>query len=159
MRMPEWLNRLSKHEKRILLLGVMVVLVVLFYLLFITPLANKVKTLRQQVQSNKALVIWMADAQTQLQIKSEPTQLKQQSEALLPLIDKSLKQYHLDNQVTKTLQVNQNQLIVNFDQVVFNTMIAWLESLEKQDIFLMTLSVSATGKSGIVSAKVTLRSA
>lgn len=163
--MKEWYNNLDPRERRILIIGAVVLVVAMLYLLAWEPLVNKTAKLRESIEKNQELVAWMENAaeqaqQMQAQIKARGPTGQQSGQSLLGTIDRTAKSSDLGKSVKRVQPDGQDKARVWLENAKFDDMIKWLESLQRQQgIRIVTSVIEKQEEAGIVNARLVLEGA
>lgn len=154
--MKEWWLNLSLHEKRMVSLGLVVILAGLFYALIWSPLHASVASLRDQLQHNQSLLSWMQTTDEQIQAIEKTGQKPRMAEgnaSHLSLVQDSLKQSPIADAITQLVQTDKDSVKLNFQKVNFDALIAWLTDLwQQQGLVVTQLSIKPGDTPGIVTA-------
>jgi type II secretory pathway component PulM len=158
--MKERWGDLSMREKQAMRLGTAITIMVLMYGLIWTPLHNYILTLRHQTAQQRALLTWLQTADQQIRTaegmrqKSTPTH---SAAARLSIIQNSLKQSQLEKNVSQLTQTENDVVQLNFQQVAFDPLIAWLTQLwQQQGLLASQVIIKPSRTVGMVTAELTL---
>jgi general secretion pathway protein M len=161
--MKEWWINLALREKQTVTLGALIVAVASLYGLIWSPLQSGVASLREQVQKDQQLLVWMQSADQQLQaaakspIKPVTTDTAASS---LGTVQNALKHSSFAESVTQLVQADNDSVKLTLQQVDFDALITWLTQLWQQHGFVVSQTTIASSNSpGIVTAELTLKSA
>ena len=160
--MKEWFNNLDQRERRTLISGVVLLVVLILYLAVWEPLANKTQSLRKANQENHQLVDWMeqsADEARQLQakVKAGGPSGRSKDQSLLGIVDRTAKQAKLGKSVKRVQPDGKTKARVWLENVVFNDMIKWLEGLQhREGIRIDTTVIEKQDEPGLVNARLVL---
>lgn len=153
-----WLN-LSIREKQTVALGLILISMLFIYAGIWIPLHSSVSTLREQVKQNQALLIWMQKTDQQIQSISPISSQKKplDSKSLLSRTEAWVKKSAIAKDLSQLRQEKNNAVQLNFKEVDFDQLIAWLsDSRVKQGLAVTEISVKPIGKSGRVSVTLSL---
>lgn len=163
--MKDWFESLDTREKRILIIGAVVLILALMYLLAWEPFIKKSATLEKSNKENEALLLWMersAEEAKLLQAKlkaSGPTG-STKGQSLLGIIDKTAKSGNLGKAVKRVQPDGESKALVWLENATFNDMIKWLESLQRQQgVHIVTSVVEKQEEAGLVNARLVLEGA
>jgi general secretion pathway protein M len=160
--MKDWFDNLDTREKRILIVGAVVLLVALMYLLAWEPFIKKSASLEKSNQENEMLLTWMeqsADEAKELQakLKANGPAGSTKGQSLLGIIDKTAKSGNLGKSVKRVQPDGQTKAHVWLENANFNDVIKWLESLQhKQGIHIVTSVIEKQEEAGLVNARLVL---
>lgn len=157
--MKEWWNSLEKREQRLVLWGGAVVVLLIYYFAILSPMQNKISTLKKGIANNSELLVWMKKAKSDVK-RAEQNRVKSTSsraKSLLTLVDNSIKQKRLSAAVTEIKQINKNEVQAKFKDVIFDTLIDWLQQIQKREsINIKKIVLRRTDTEGLVAADVVL---
>jgi len=160
--MKDWFDNLDTREKRILIIGAVVLLMALMYLLAWEPFIKKSASLEKSNQENELLLSWMeqsADEARELQakLKANGPAGSTKGQSLLGIIDKTAKSGNLGKSVKRVQPDGQTKAHVWLENANFNDVIKWLESLQhKQGIHIVTSVIEKQEEAGLVNARLVL---
>ena len=163
--MKDWFDNLDIREKRILIIGVVVLFFALTYLLVWEPFIKKTAALEKSNLENAALVVWMEQSaeeakELQAKVKASGPSGSTQGQSLLGIIDKTAKSGNLGKAVKRVQPDGQSKARVWLENANFNDMIKWLESLQRrQGIHVVTSVVEKLEEDGLVNARLVLEGA
>ncbi len=154
-RLQQFLTRLSERERRIMLLGA-VVAVVLFILATILPLQRSVNAIQQRVERKRDDLSWLRSMAPQLaglQSNTPPAL----HEPLVVLIDRSARDAGLHKSLVGTQPSGDGGLSVRLDQTPFDALVAWLSDLhERYGVQVESATISPAKDAGSVNASLVL---
>jgi type II secretory pathway component PulM len=159
--MKEWWLNLNLREKQTISIGIIIAIIGLIYALIWSPLHHGVISLRDQMQHNQKLLVWMQAADQQIQeiekTGKKPTAMLSTA-AYLSTIQNSLKQSPIANNITQLAQADHDSIKLNFQQVDFDLFISWLTELWQQHGFIITqLVIKSSNTPGMVTAEFILK--
>lgn len=155
--MKEWWNNLLLRDKQFVFLGSVIITIFLIYLIIWSPLNNRVATLRNNVQHNKNLLVWMQAADKQIQAYANIPQANKNAASLLSIVQNEINQSALSKDLTQLHQVENDSVQLSFRDVDFDRLITWLTQLWLQHNITVThASIKKTDAQGIVSAEIIL---
>ena len=143
-----WQN-LSPREQRVLAVGGLAALAILFYALFWTPLQDRLQQLRPQVASQSADLAWMQQ-QADLVRKLKQTSPVQRSDNALPLltvVDQTARALKI-REFIKQIQPGRESgtAKVWFDKVVFEDWLRWLDQVSAKGITITRVSITKSAE-------------
>jgi general secretion pathway protein M len=163
--MKDWFDNLDVREKRILIIGAVVLLLALMYLLAWEPFIKKSAALEKSNQENEALLVWMEQSaeeakQLQAKVKASGPTGSSKGQSLLGIIDKTAKSGNLGKAVKRVQPDGESKARVWLENANFNDMIKWLESLQRQQgIHIVTSVIEKQEEAGLVNARLVLEGA
>lgn len=157
--MSAWLQSLSERERR-LVVGGGVVALVLFLLGVVLPLDHAIAQGQARVAHKQADLAWMRSVAPQLAAAAPAVAPPSSQRSLIAVIDASAHEAGLGSTLTNSEPNGPGGLRVRLDKAPFDTMIGWLARLaEQRGIRVETATVDAAGAPGLVNAGIVLRSA
>ena len=163
--MKDWYDNLDVRERRVLFAGVTVLVVALLYLLAWEPLVNKINVLEKSNQENQKLLSWMEQSaveakQLQAKLKSSGASGRSKGQSLLGTIDRTAKTNKLAKSVKRVQPDGQTKARVWLENVSFDSMVSWLEKLQRQQgIHIVTSVIEKQDEPGLVNARLVLEGA
>ncbi|WP_455202003.1 type II secretion system protein GspM [Kaarinaea lacus] len=163
--MKEWYDGLDPRERRILIAGAAVLIIALLYLLAWEPLVKKISTLEKTNQENQALLVWMEQSaaeaqQLQAKLKASGPSGRSKGQSLLGTIDRTAKTSKLDKSVKRVQPDGQTKARVWLENVSFDSMVNWLEKLQRQQgIRIVNTVIEKQDDPGLVNARLVLEGA
>lgn len=153
--MKSWWSNASLREKQVVILGSMLAGLFLLYAITLAPLSHKVDTMRQQIQSNQALLSWMQE--TDKRIKQFSQQAKNSSPrstaSLLNLLQTEVNKTSLAKNVTLLQQADNDSVQIHLQKASFDNVIKWLINIsQEQQLIILQASFTPSTAPGIVDA-------
>lgn len=158
--MKEWLANLAPRERRIMVGGAVVLVLLLFYLIIWQPLHTGVAQMRTSVAEQRDTLRWMREAAAE--VKSLATSGGQGSaglggRSLLAVVDQSARSSNLGPALKRVEPEGQNSVRVRLEGASFDAMVGWLSGLARSSqVFATSLSIERADANGQVDARVTL---
>ena len=156
-----WWTGLQQRERRIVLIGGVVVGLLLGWALLWYPLAHARQDLRARVARESADLTWMRQAQGQAQAlhaRGARGQVSRQGKSLLALADASARSAGLAGALKRVEPTGNDNVRVTFDVADFDALINWLDALGRDyGVQITDLSADKVEGLGLVNARVTLR--
>lgn len=150
---------LAPRERRALVLGALVLVIVLLWLLLWDPLSQSREQWRARVIAAESDLAWMRSAAPLVQARSAgaPRALQMDGRSLLARVDSSAKEAGLGNALLRIEPVAAGQVRLHFEQAGFDSLMRWLEALSSQyGTQVSELSVQRADGVGVVDARVGL---
>lgn len=158
--MKEFFAGLNTRDRRLLVIGSIVVAILILYGLVWAPLSNKVARLQVTVTEQKQLESWMNQASQEvlrLRKMSAPTSGTQPRQSLLALTDQTAKQQGLAQSIKRVQPEGQDKVNIRMEAAAFDDMMAWLEKLQLQyRIRVTSITIDRQDRTGLVDVRVTL---
>lgn len=149
----QW-QTLSFRERVMLGMGVVTTVILLIYAILWSPLSNAVTHLQQQVASQQKLLQWMQHAVQKIQQLKQgemPLTTHRKNEPLLELTERTITDKNLSRYLQQVQQPQANQLLLKFQQVPFDPLMSWLQTLLSQyAIQIKKINIKKTQAIGIV---------
>jgi len=154
------IDKLSFSEKRLLKYGSILVVVVLVWVLIYKPITGKIIHNQQKVQKLQAQYKQMKDSTKMLkkQFNKVNNFSRNPNKPFISWIDAQLAKNNLSQYVTRAEPKDNNTLIISFENIVFDELVAWLETLEKNySISINEADISGIDRdNGLCNARLTL---
>lgn len=157
--MQQWWESLAEREKRIVLVGGIVVAVFLFYMLIVAPIHHALINMRTTVGQNQQLLAWMQNASEQVnRLRGSGVNAKVvDAQALLTTVDQSARSSPVSHAVSVVTQNSNNTVDVKFSSVSFDGLTQWLVDLrERYGIQAKQVALTRVNDRGVVQGSVTL---
>ena len=151
--------QLSQRERGLILAGVLAIALVVGYLYVWNPLVAKRLQLQQEIKRDQQTLKWLSRADQQIeQLRRAGVKLPSpRSEAVLVIVERLLKQRHLNPYVTQVQQSNAKTVVLKLQDVPFDQFVQWLILLwREQQLRVQSLSLQRSVTEGTVSVTVTL---
>jgi general secretion pathway protein M len=142
--MKAWFSNLEVNERRMLIVGGGLLLVMLLYIGIWEPLTNKVETLRVSTAEQTALLTWMrSTAQEVKQLRGRGSQqVKPASgQSLLTLVDRTAKSGRLGTALKRVQPDGSEKVGVWLEAANFDDLVRWLAVLETRHSVRVVSSV------------------
>lgn len=160
--MKEWFEKLEPRERKVVITGAIVLLLMSIYFLGWLPFNSKLDKLRKSAVNDERTLAWMK--QTSVEVKrlqrenSGPKSLHGQS--LLGVIDKTAKQHKLGDAIKRVQPDGKTKALVRLESAPFNDVIKWLEQLHlRQGVEVVSSDIDKQDQSGLVNARLVLQGA
>lgn len=154
----QWWKNLNLREQVITGGGGAIAIVLLFYLFIWSPFTASLITTKNYVLYQQNLVAWMQQAEQKLQTLTATgnTIQKISNSDLLTTLDTTLKQHQLAAFMNGMQQTDNNTVLVRFNKVPFDSLIAWINSLwNNYEIKVQQINIiPKPEKNGLVAAQV-----
>jgi general secretion pathway protein M len=156
--MKHWWLGLSQRDRRILLLGGLLLIVILPYALIWLPLNDRAERLAEAVQAQRADVAWMQQAARQLgAAPASASADPDTNQSLLSVIDRTVREGALTGTVRRVQPEGASTVRVWLEEAPFDDLMGWLGRLEStHGIRVTSLVVDRQAAPGRVNARLTL---
>lgn len=149
-----WLEQLSERDKKIGLIGILILFTYLIYWFVFANISEKISNQEVQIAQKQETLIFMQNT-----LKQAPPTNQQPGKIisnLLSTLDQSISQSPLKAYNTSLKQNNQQAVNVSFQQVPFNSFIKWFYAFSHEyQINLTSLDITKNNtEPGMVSISV-----
>ncbi|NOX91400.1 MAG: type II secretion system protein M [Gammaproteobacteria bacterium] len=155
--MKAWFNGLEANERRLLIVGGGLLLVIFLYVGIWEPLTDKVETLRVSTTEQAALLAWMRSAAQEVkQLRGRSGQQAKPAggQSLLSLVDRTAKSGRLGPALKRVQPDGDEKVGVWLEAANFDDLVRWLAALETRHGVRVVSSVfQALETSGRVDAR------
>jgi general secretion pathway protein M len=151
------LDQLSERERRVLVVGAVLVVLLLFFGI-ILPLDRSVAKAHERVGRKQSDLVWMRQVAPEL-IGSAPPPASAAQESLLVIVERSARESNLATALAGSEPAGPGALSVRLEKASFDQLVAWLARLAQNNgIRVDNATIDSAGAPGIVNAAVVLRS-
>ena len=156
--MQEWFNNLDARERKVLISGAIVLLIISIYFLGWEPFVKKIDKLQKSNIENQQTLAWMQQRAQEVKYLRRTTagskkDLKGQS--LLGVLDKTAKSHKLGNAIKRVQPEGTSKAQVRLEKASFNHIIQWVEQLERrQGIRIVNSVIERQSEPGLVNARI-----
>lgn len=156
--MSKFWNGLSPRDRRIAVLGAVIVSAMLAWSLVWTPLTASRASLRDEAVANAQALAWMRPASAQLvALGGTPATRAADRRSLLARVDASARESGLDGSLVGVEPQDPHRVRAQFSGADFDVLVTWLEQRAASGIRVDELSVQRASGAGRVDARVALR--
>lgn len=161
-KLKDWWNNLSLREKRVVLIGAILVAVFILYAGIWMPYINYIDGMRDKINQNQKLLAWMQNADQELKKYNKQDNATKQATlnpvALLGIIQKQIDKSGLSSSLKQLKQASNETIEIHFEKVNFDKLMHLLIALSKeQTVTLDQLTTTAVGSDGLVNVDVLIR--
>lgn len=126
---------LEDRQKKWIALTAVILGFILYYTLIWEPIHDSVLTLRQQINADQKLLVWMQDAQktikrSQAQGAKQNTVTDSSAKSLLTLAEQSVQKQQLAGTIKEIKQIDSGNVQLRFEKVVYVDFIKWLDQFQ-----------------------------
>jgi general secretion pathway protein M len=155
--MNAWLQSLSERERRMVMFGAAIA-VVLLVVAVIFPLDRSVSQAQTRVEQKQEDLTWMRGVAPQVAASGPAVVAPSSQENLIVLIDRSARESGLGTALTNSEPSGQGGLRIRLEKAQFDIVVGWLARLSEQNgIGVESATVDSAGTPGIVNASIVLR--
>ncbi|MBL1432592.1 MAG: type II secretion system protein M [Gammaproteobacteria bacterium] len=160
--MTQWWAGLNQRERRILIIGAIVVSIALIYLLLVEPFVTQVKELDASVSEQTELLQWMQVSEQQVAMSRAKTGSGKSVAAgggsLLALVDQTAKRSKLGDAIKRVEPEGGQGVRLWLEQASFDNILLWLAKIKQSDgVEVSRISIEQPDSPGIVNARVSLQ--
>ncbi len=146
------LQNLNARERLLILLGIPVVLVVMFYLYFWEPLHLERSRLRTELPEREATLAWvqhkLADGRP-----IEVAAAGDDTQPLLTVIEKQAIAARIQKAIQRVQPGSNGSVEIWFQEVVADQLFSWIDQLSTQGVYIESATISR-GTPGVVAARI-----
>ena len=155
----EWWIQLGLRERRMVLLGSVVLSVFIIYEWIWSPFLEYVNQMRNRMVTEQKTLNWMQAADKQIQKLGKSSQTKLNSPVqLLSHIQKQINHAHLDSYLTLLKQDSKESVSIHFQRVEFESLMNLLIVMMKEkQIIISRLTLTAVDMPGYVNADIVVK--
>ncbi len=155
------LQLLSPQEQRLLFVGSLLIILFSGYFYIWKPYTLMMNDYTQKIQSLQTDIVWLKQIKQQLsQIRLTSSKRsasnRSRTSSLIDSIDKSIKRERIDSYLDSLKKSGNEQVIVVFDSIEFDTLIKWLINNKKSSIQVQNADIQKTDIKGLVNARLSL---
>jgi general secretion pathway protein M len=152
-----WLAGLSERERRMVTWGGLAAAVLLFLGAIVLPLYAAAGRVERRVEQKQQDLEWMRSVAGELRAAG-PAGATGSGQSLIVIVDQSARTAGLSSALTGTQPSGTGGVRVRLEGASFDTVVAWLASLEQQyGLRIESATIDRGALSGIVNASVILR--
>lgn len=155
----QWFHALPQKEQRMLSGTVAFVLLAVFYLAVWEPLHLGLEEEKQKQQTQQEILLWMQQAASEVRVlraAGNRGTLRDRNKATTLVIEKTIGNAGLKSAVNKIESSGNNGARVNLNEVSFNQMLVWLDTLATHyGITVASANIERSEKPGRVNARLT----
>lgn len=133
--MKDWFNGLEANERRMLIIGSALLLLMLVYVGIWEPLVSKRDALRVSTAEQESLLVWMRGAAQEVKkLRGRGGQAAKPAsgQSLLSLVDRTAKSGQLGPALKRVQPDGEDKVGVWLESASFDDVVRWLTSLETQ---------------------------
>ena len=155
--MRVWFENLAERERRMVLLGA-VVAVVLLVLAVVLPLNRNIAQAKQRITVKQGDLSFIQSAAPQIAAAGPGPAAAATNENLVVLIDSSARESGLGKSLSSSQPTGDKTLRVRFDRAPFDGLMAWLARIsQNHGIRVETAEIETAGEAGMVNAGLVLK--
>lgn len=145
-----WFYNLTEREQRLVSIGGIAFLLAVFYFVVWAPLKQDLAKQELALAADKSLLIWVNEQ------ASKAAQLKRSSSttsfngSLTQLVNSSSRNNGIS---VSRMQPQGENLQISIDRVNFESLISWMDFLERQGVVILFSDITETDASGFVQVR------
>ena len=138
--------QLSDREQRLVLLSAVLLVIAVFYWGFWSPLSQSVERGQTALSSQQELLLWVQkNANRAKQLQGSVGQNARFTGSLAQEVNQSASRLNI---TISRMQPQGDELQVWVDQVPFNDVLSWLQSMETKGVVILDVDVAETSAPG-----------
>ena len=151
----EWFSSLDVKDQKITLAGAAIFVVLMGYLLVVSPINESVNSLRNDVTAKQKTVSWMKEKVSLIRSNKGSSRQSSSSLPLTSIVNSTTKKYNLP--VSRRDSKSPNEMQVWFDNVSFDSFIGWVSEVKKRyGVTIVSVNIRSRDEAGITSINVKL---
>lgn len=151
----EWFSSLDERDQKITLTGTVIFVVLIGYLLIISPINESVDLLKKDVAAKQKTINWMKEKVAILRANKGVSGQSSNSSPLSSIVNNTTKKYNLP--VSRRDSKSPNEMQVWFDNVSFDSFLSWVSEIQKRHgVTIASVNVRSRDEAGITSINVKL---
>lgn len=154
--MRQWWEALADRERRILLIGGGLALLMLWFGALYAPLREARDDWRRRAEAADTALRWMQAAAAELQRRPAVPARVDDRRSLLARIDEGARSAGLGTSLLRVEPLTNGRVRVQLQAAPFDQAVAWLQPLRQQGVQVEELSVQRSTGVGLVDARITL---
>lgn len=157
--MKSWYYAKEPHERQIILVVGIILIISLLYLLIWSPVTEGYAQKKTQVVAQRELLRWMQSSSLQIDRLQGSGQKSRagNDDPLLSTVDQTIKSSQLGNSMKRLEPQGENKVQIWFENTSFDALTDWLSQLANQyQIRVNTINIDRQDAPGQVNARVVL---
>jgi type II secretory pathway component PulM len=129
--MKNWFLQKTVNEQKILMMGSLVSCLLISYAFIYLPTVRSNSSLEKRINSHQENLVLMKSMAVKVkQLDGTTIQAITDSTQIMTLVEKKAKQHNL--KISQIKPLNKQRLLISFEQIMFNDVIRWLDSLQNK---------------------------
>ena len=157
--LKHWYYTLPKKEQWIVSGTTIFVIITLFFLIVWEPLHIGLKSEKQKLATQSKSMVWMQQASKEVKIlrrSGSSTNLRDKNKPTTLVIEQSINNAGLKPSVNKIESAGNNGARVTLNEVAFNQILVWMNTLAKHNgIHVTSANIERTSSPGKATARLT----
>ena len=150
------LERYTLREKAIVGVALVVVLVLGVHALVIEPYQNRVSTVREQIEQQRADLAWMRSAVAGMPAGELGASTPQISGTLANFIDQAVRRQGLAGQLSQMSPIGSDEIRMRYSAVDFNRLVSFIAQVNSNGLDIKDIRISAADNPGVVDSSLVL---
>lgn len=147
----ERFKALTDREQLILIIAAVVVVVGLFYLAIWSPMNDKIALREQQIETQQELLTFVQQsAQRAIQLRRSSGNRQQFNGSLTQAVNQTTSRHNI---IISRMQPQGEELQVWIDQAPFNSVLDWLNALERMGVVIIQLDITESEAPGQINVR------
>lgn len=152
----EYWDNLQRRERRMVLGGAFVAVLLLLYGLVVEPIMGELSRLQTSVHERHVVLAWMQQAAQEVKQMNLGSQVPSDHDSLLALVDSSARQHQLGPGIKRLQPEGQSGVRVWLEQVAFDDVLTWVDALAVRSVRITGLSVERSTVPGLVDLRIVM---
>lgn len=145
-----WFNNLADREQKLVIVCAIAIVIAIFYFAIWSPLHTSVDSEKLALERAKSDLIWVKEQGARASLLRQNNSQQSYSGSLSQLINQTSRQANIS---LSRLQPMNDDLMVSIDQVEFNRLLMWLNTLENRGVSIIQSDISELDEAGYVQVR------
>ncbi len=145
-----WYSGLSEREQKLLLVGALLGIVGVFYFTVYAPLTASLVQTKLALESERSDLVWVQEQAARASILRQSAAQTVFSGSLTQLVNQTTRSAGIP---VSRMQPQGEELQVWIDEVAFNDLVIWLNTLEKRGIVIVQSDLTEVDEQGYVQVR------
>lgn len=153
----QWLDGLAPRERNLVYLAAAVLGIAIVYLAVVLPVTSSAKQRAVRIETKRNDLDWMRQVAPQVAAAAAVGVGSAGNESLVVLVDRTAREAGIGAAVRDQSPAGQNGLQLRLEGASFDTLVAWLASLQQQyGVRVDAAMIGSANDPGLVNASLTL---
>lgn len=148
--LKKWFESISQREQKLVIAGAIMAFIAIFYFALWSPLHNAVDTQKLALAKEKLTLTWVKEQGSRAQILRQSSNKTTYNGSLTQLVNQTTRSANIP---VSRIQPQGEELQITIDEVAFNKLMTWLESLEKRGVMVIQSDMSEVDAQGFVQVR------
>ncbi|MBF7074361.1 type II secretion system protein M [Glaciecola sp. MH2013] len=145
-----WFYALNEREQMLVSVAAVFAAIALFYFALWSPLNNALTKQQQLLNNQRSFQVWVEDQAARAAKLRQSATGPSFNGSLTQLVNQSTRSSQI--QVARMQPVGEN-LQITIDEVSFNALITWLDSIERRGVVVVQSDITETNEAGYVQVR------